>query len=193
MNKSGLRIVQDFVSADEERRLLEEIDNQEWSGRGIEPNPELQRRTQQYGCIFSYRERKIIDKKGNSIPPFCQELIKRMAVYISDKDIPDSVIINEYEAGQGIMPHIDSPKIFGKVIFSLSLLSECLMLFQKDKHTVQSSDFTVRLPRRSLLMLEDDIRYNWNHSISKDTVEFYNGEQIVRSRRVSLTFRKINP
>lgn len=35
--------------------------------------------------------------------------------------IPDQVIINEYQPGQSIAPHIDSVPCFGETIASLSL------------------------------------------------------------------------
>jgi alkylated DNA repair dioxygenase AlkB len=46
---------------------------------------------------------------------------------------PNSIIVNEYEAGQGIMPHVDAPKLFGPTITALSLLSDCVMTFQHVK------------------------------------------------------------
>jgi len=49
------------------------------------------------------------------------------------KTSPNSIIVNEYEVGQGIMPHVDAPKLFGPTITALSLLSDCVMTFQHVK------------------------------------------------------------
>ena len=45
--------------------------------------------------------------------------------------MPDQVIVNEYEPGQGIAAHVDCvPSGFSGTIASLSLLSSCTMHFQ---------------------------------------------------------------
>ena len=44
---------------------------------------------------------------------------------------------------------------------------------------------------RSLLVMTRSSRFDYKHSISKDAIEYYNGEEIIRDRRVSLTFRTI--
>ncbi|KAG0094092.1 hypothetical protein BGZ92_008502 [Podila epicladia] len=56
--------------------------------------------------------------------------------HIYDKS-PNSIIVNEYEAGQGIMPHVDAPKLFGKTITALSMLSACVMTFHHVKDASQ--------------------------------------------------------
>lgn len=44
----------------------------------------------------------------------------------------DQLIINEYQPGQGINPHIDNVKLFAEPIVSLSLGSECIMEFDRE-------------------------------------------------------------
>ena len=39
------------------------------------------------------------------------------------------MIINEYEPGQGISPHIDHPALFDNIVVSLSLSSPVIMCF----------------------------------------------------------------
>lgn len=69
----GLILIENAVSKEEEDHLIEQVNKQIWSGLGIgynntmilrikilmkhRPNPELKRRTQQYGHLFSYRYR----------------------------------------------------------------------------------------------------------------------------------------
>jgi len=43
--------------------------------------------------------------------------------------VPDQVIINEYQPGQGISPHIDCERCFGPRIFIISLGSQAVMEF----------------------------------------------------------------
>ena len=53
----GLQVIYDFVTEEEETSLIQQLDAQHWAGRGIEPNPEMKRRHQHYGGVFSYRLR----------------------------------------------------------------------------------------------------------------------------------------
>ncbi|KAG0295285.1 hypothetical protein BGZ98_001442 [Dissophora globulifera] len=53
----GLQLIYDFVSADEEAALVQQLDARPWAGKGVEPNPEMKRRHQHYGGVFSYRLR----------------------------------------------------------------------------------------------------------------------------------------
>jgi alkylated DNA repair dioxygenase AlkB len=99
-------------------------------------------------------------------------------------DVPNQVIINEYLAGQGIAAHIDCVPCFGPTISSLSLGSDCVMQFT---HGKDRCDFT--LPARSLLILKDAARYEWQHAIPARQTDRINGIRQPRRRRVSLTFR----
>ncbi|KAJ1564415.1 hypothetical protein HK096_008096, partial [Nowakowskiella sp. JEL0078] len=97
-------------------------------------------------------------------------------------------IINEYNLGQGIKSHVDSLDTFGPVVASLSLLTPCSMSFC---HVDEKSGSNIKLPPRSLIVLTEEARYKYKHGISKDEIDYANGEQIIRGRRVSLTFRTL--
>ncbi len=43
----------------------------------------------------------------------------------------DQLIVNEYQPGQGISPHIDNKTLFSDIIVSLSLGSNAVMIFEK--------------------------------------------------------------
>ncbi|KAL1932077.1 hypothetical protein VTP01DRAFT_9133 [Rhizomucor pusillus] len=184
----GLTLIEEFVTPEEEASLVEAVDQKQWAGLGIPPNPELKRRTQQYGHLFSYRYRKVLEDLG-PFPEFANPLVDRIMDMHLMPNTPNHLLVNEYNAGQGIMPHTDAPALFGPVILSLSLLSPCIMKFTHVE-TEESSD--ICLPRRSMLVMSEDCRYKYKHSISKDLVETLpNGETIERDRRVSFTFREI--
>ncbi|KAG2175522.1 hypothetical protein INT43_001169 [Umbelopsis isabellina] len=184
----GLTVIEDFVSPEEEKKLVENCDQQTWSGLGVSPNPELKRRTQQYGYLFSYQYRKVLCELG-PFPEFVTAVVARIADQELTSRPPNHLLVNEYEAGQGIMPHTDAPSIFGPVIMSLSLLSPCVMQFT---HCETGEKIDICLPRRSMLVMTDEARYNYKHSISKDLIEtLSDGTVIERSRRISFTFRTI--
>ena len=164
------------------------------------PNPEMKRRTQHYGYIFNYRHRSAAGRR--EMPSFAQRLQERVMA-LEYGDVPNSVIINEYEPGQGIMPHVDAPHVFGTCVYALSLLSSCIMRF--DGPNV----YRVVLPKRSLVVMKGEAREIYKHSIGKEIIEridlFGNegfldyddirsdGSELIvsRSRRVSLTFRRM--
>ncbi|CAO3627115.1 unnamed protein product [Mucor hiemalis] len=182
----GLIVVKEAVTQEEEKYLVQAVDKRMWSGLGIAPNPELKRRTQQYGHLFSYRYRKVLEEYG-PLPDFCDTFVDRIMDNQWMPNKPNHLLVNEYNPGQGIMPHIDAPALFGPVIMSLSLLSDCIMKF-----TLQDHSIDITLPRRSLAILTRDARYKFKHSISKDLIELTStGEEIHRDRRISFTFREI--
>jgi alkylated DNA repair dioxygenase AlkB len=67
----------------------------------------------------------------------------------------------------------------------------------KFTHKVETEKYhNIVLPRLSMLIMTDECRYDYKHEISKNTIDtgIHNGQilEIVRGRRVSLTFRYIN-
>ncbi|KAL2918697.1 hypothetical protein HK105_201531 [Polyrhizophydium stewartii] len=186
----GLRLLRDFVSEADEAALVAAVDGRPWCGRGVAPNPELRRRTQQDGFLFLYRTRTVVERLG-PLPPFVQPLVARMQAHgVFAAEPPNHLLVNEYDLGQGIMAHTDSTAIFGDTVTSLSLLSDCVMTFV-DKAT--GASVPVVLPRRSLLVMTGHARTQCTHEISKDAVETAAGAVVHRDRRISLTLRTILP
>lgn len=182
----GLIVIEDAVNEEEENELIKWANDGIWCGLGVEPNPELKRRTQQYGHLFSYRYRKVMEEYG-PLPERIDFFIDRIMKYGWMPHKPNHLLINEYEVGQGIMPHIDAPALFGTVILSLSLLSDCIMKFSNEVGSVD-----IILPRRSLVILSKDARYKYKHSISKELIDVSDtGVSIIRDKRISFTFREI--
>ncbi|KAJ2962619.1 hypothetical protein NQZ79_g2262 [Umbelopsis isabellina] len=176
----GLRVIHDFVSPEEEAKLVENCDQQTWSGLGVSPNPELKRRTQQYGHLFSYQYRI----RDGPCGPHC-----RSGAYITTAKPSTRQRVRGWTRYHATHSQIDAPSIFGPVIMSLSLLSPCVMQFT---HCETGQKFDICLPRRSLVVMTDEARYNYKHSISKDLIEtLSDGTIIERSRRISFTFRNI--
>ncbi|KAL7335265.1 hypothetical protein PS15p_200761 [Mucor circinelloides] len=182
----GLFLIEEAVTVSEEAGLIESVNKEKWSGLGIGPNPELKRRTQQYGHLFSYRYRKVLEEYG-PLPGFTDFLVDRIMDNKWMPNKPNHLLVNEYNPGQGIMPHVDAPALFGAAILSLSLLSECIMKF-----TCEDQSIDIILPRRSLAILTGDARYKFKHGISKDLIETTDsGITIERDKRISFTFREI--
>ncbi|KAI8801150.1 hypothetical protein BJ742DRAFT_40435 [Cladochytrium replicatum] len=187
----GLAVLEGYITEEEEKRLIEEIDACPWGGNGAPPNPELLRRTQHYGYLFSYRFRKTVENLG-PLPHMFSPVLSRLVSdgHFPTHQPPNSVIVNEYLQGQGIKAHKDSSEQFGEVVTSLSLLSACVISFFSMERE-DEEPHRVLLPRRSLLVMSGVARHKYKHEISKELVEFVDGVDIVRGRRVSLTFRTV--
>ncbi|KAI0340841.1 hypothetical protein BDW22DRAFT_1359676 [Trametopsis cervina] len=120
-------------------------------------------------------------------------------------------IVNFYEAGQGITPHVDLLDRFGDGIIGVSLGSGCVMQFRKveqgalsdDDHPTEHdapSGWDVFLPHGSVYVMSDEVRYGWTHGIEgrtedwvQDSAESERGRWVPRSVRVSITFRWLLP
>jgi alkylated DNA repair dioxygenase AlkB len=180
---SGLQYVHDFITQQEHQSLLEVIDASPWL-------LDLKRRVQHYGYKYDYQKRTIDPSmKVGELPAWALELGKRMFQQEIISFIPDQVIINEYEPGQGIAPHIDCEPCFESVIISMSLGSSCLMdFYSKQDIKVKKS---IRLDPSSLLVIKGESRYEWLHGIAGRKSDLINSVKQKRSRRVSLTFRKV--
>lgn len=183
MEIEGLTLINDFLTEDEEKNLIEEINRQEWMN-------DLQRRVQHYGYKYDYKS-KIISKNNyiGKLPDFCKEILIRIKENkISENDF-DQLIVNEYKPGQGISPHVDHTEFFEDGIISISLGSNCFMNFQscQDKTIIKP----ILLNRRSLICLTKDARYRWKHSIQQRKYDVIGQRKVARETRVSLTFRKV--
>jgi alkylated DNA repair dioxygenase AlkB len=178
----GLRYVADFVSAEEETELLAAIDAAPWRG-------DLKRRVQHYGYRYDYRARNVdLSMYLGELPDWARVLDDRLRERGLSDRASDQVIVNEYEPGQGIADHVDCEPCFDGVVASVSLGSACVMNFTE---TASGLVVPVVLEARSLTIMRGPSRYDWTHGIVARKTDRHDGRTIRRSRRVSLTFRKV--
>lgn len=179
---SGLNYFSNYIDEKTEEFLIQKIDSHPWLS-------DLKRRVQHYGYKYDYKARRITpDLKIGAIPDWLTGLCDELYDNKIFSKIPDQVIINEYQAGQGITPHIDCVSCFGETVASISLGSPCLMEFT---HIEIGEKITQLLEPRSLVILSDEVRYNWKHAIPQRKTDIVSGRKITRGRRVSLTFRTV--
>lgn len=115
-----------------------------------------------YGSSIPYSDNVV----SEDIPQVFQDFIKKM-----EWDC-DSVTVNEYQPGQFIDWHVDSAK-GGHVIKVVSLLSDATIRFRKRL----LDEFDLQLPRFSLLLIGEELRWDYYHSLRAD------------ERRISVVFR----
>lgn len=179
---ADLSYIPDFIDHEAEAQLLQTIDQQAWIN-------DLRRRVQHYGYRYDYKARSInADFNIGDIPPWLMPYCVKLKNDGLFHKIPDQVIINEYQAGQGIAAHIDCVPCFKEVIASLSLGSPCIMDFSNNK---TGEKIPQLLEPRSLVLLSGAARYEWKHGIASRKIDKYEGKAIARSRRISLTFRNM--
>ncbi|MGI9323501.1 MAG: alpha-ketoglutarate-dependent dioxygenase AlkB, partial [Pseudomonadales bacterium] len=158
-------------------------------------------RVQHYGWKYDYKAKKVAsDMRLGALPVPLMELANNLYTDGYVKDIPDQVIINEYEPGQGIASHTDCKPCFGDTIITISLGSGCVMEFTKEvgessgnrkKPSMSKNKTPVWLLPRSLVAMTGDARWDWCHGIPQRKSDQWGGKRYKRSRRVSLTFRKV--
>ncbi|PON65481.1 Alpha-ketoglutarate-dependent dioxygenase AlkB-like [Parasponia andersonii] len=114
--------------------------------------------TIQTGCCYNYSK----DKDGNPpgiirnaevepLPPMFKQMIKRLVRWhvLPATCIPDSCIVNIYDEGDCIPPHIDHHD-FARPFCTISFLSECDILFGPNLKILEAGEFygpgRIRLP-----------------------------------------------
>uniref|UniRef100_T1J3X4 Fe2OG dioxygenase domain-containing protein n=1 Tax=Strigamia maritima TaxID=126957 RepID=T1J3X4_STRMM len=188
----GLVVYSDFITEDEEKKLLDclKLDEDSSTNSAVLKH----RRVKHFGYEFRY-DSSTVDKENplkEQIPDVCQpflhKLLQRNLILLK----PDQLTVNRYEPGQGIPPHIDTHSSFNDEIVSLSLGSSVVMNFtDSDSHKI-----AVYVPRRSVLIMKGPSRYSWTHGIvprKTDVISLDNGGLTLHNRqtRTSFTFRSV--
>jgi len=180
---NGLSYIPNYIDDKLHDRLLEVINQQSWRG-------DLKRRVQHYGYVYNYKNRSInTDMYLGELPKFCQYFAEKFYAEGWFSAVPDQVIVNEYEPGQGIADHVDCEPCFEDTVISMSLGSACVMNFtnvQKPSTVLQQL-----LESKSIVILKEAARYDWKHGIKARKTDVIEGKRIARNTRISLTFRKV--
>lgn len=160
----GLTYLPGFITQVQHDWLVRHLDTLPWL-------PDLTRRVQHYGWKYDYRSRQVT--RLSDLPNW----LTRVCGHLSAHLVPDQVIVNDYQSGQRITPHVDA-RAFGPVIASLSLVSAATVNFGR---TASDADPRVLTAEpRSLYVLAGEARTRWYHAVPP-----------VATRRISVTFRTV--
>jgi hypothetical protein len=168
MENLGLKFFDNYISEDEEKLIILDIENFR------ENNPKL---VANYGSgnfdsiYFGDRYKKSIDDVPSSIVNIYNKIISDNLII----NIPFGIAINKYQKGQKIAAHIDKP-ISGPIVSILSLGYSSTMVFKKKN----LNDIVQELYPRSLVQMKDEIRNEWTHEILP-----------VKNTRYSIVFRSL--
>lgn len=173
---AGLTYREDFISFDEERQLLTEI-----QGLALRQSQYRQytarRRTVNYG--FSYDFTHLQSRPAPPVPEFLTPLRARAAQWVEVQ--PEQFVqalIAEYQPGTPLGWHRDVPDF--EVVVGISLAGTARLRFRPypwspDK---KSQVFALELAPRSAYILRDRARWSWQHHVPP-----------TRELRYSITFR----
>jgi alkylated DNA repair dioxygenase AlkB len=181
---SGLTYIINYVTADEQKQLLKLIDQQTWALESVESK----RRIQQHGYRYDYHNGILVAATYlGPLPAWAANIAKRIYSDRLISKLPDQLTVNEYKPGQGLTSHVDCVTCFGSMIATLSLGSSYVMEFT---HIFTGEKRELLLLPGSLLVLKEEARYDWRHSVTPRDKDVYFGQEFVRSRRVAVTFRE---
>src|SRR3954462_7156564 len=178
-NIPGLRYIADYLNPATHDRLLADVDSQPWL-------TSVDHRVQIYGYNYSHANGAAF-RIGN-LPEWARDLAARLRDDGVLPKVPDQMVANDYPPGSGIFAHIDQP-VFGNTVASVSLGSTCVMRFS---HGASGRTEELLLEPRSVLILAEDARWDWQHEIPARTADTWLDDEWPRSRRVSLTFRIVH-
>ncbi len=170
----GLIYREDFLSEFEELELITWIDAHPW-------NTEYSRRRQFYGR--SYNDPSV----ETTVPSLFQILARRLFDEGLVTSLPDHVLINDYQPGQGIAAHLDEMPHPDSQVVTISLLDSYPMEFAR---IGTEEKFEQWLARRSVAVMNGASRTDWTHEILKRKADLVQGGgRRVRGRRISVTYR----
>ncbi|CAC5378474.1 ALKBH6 [Mytilus coruscus] len=196
--------IPEFITPEEEQRLMNSV--------YAAPKPKWtqlsNRRLQNWGGLPHPK-----GMVAEDIPQWLKTYIDKIGTLgIFGDCLPNHVLVNEYEAGQGIMPHEDGP-LFYPVVSTISLGSHTFLDFYRpiSEDTQDSTSFqdryltSVLLQPRSLILVCDDMYKTFLHGIEDRTTDHVTdkvvnlsqcegisiGETLSRKTRISLTIRHV--
>ncbi|XP_019540720.3 alpha-ketoglutarate-dependent dioxygenase alkB homolog 6 [Aedes albopictus] len=151
---------------------------------------------------------------AEAMPPWLQgyvDKVNQLDGVFEDGRKANHVLVNEYLAGQGIMPHSDGP-LFHPTITTISCGSHAVLEFHEPQESADEGKTTMqRVPvtkllvePRSLLILKDDMYHKYLHSIAeveRDVIDrsvanlsrnnFQLNDVLDRTTRISFTIRHV--
>ncbi len=172
----GLIYYDNFISELEAKKLLDFFENLEFENVVIHGQA-AKRTVKHFG--YHYNFQKVSVEPGEAFPPELEGLAKKCAdiAGVDETEIVQS-LISRYPTNSTIGWHTDK-LLFGSRVFGISLLSTCLIRFQKKVGDIRYVYEKELLPR-SLYILSGEARYKWQHSIPP-----------TKGLRYSITFRTL--
>ncbi|CAG8650152.1 17417_t:CDS:2 [Acaulospora morrowiae] len=180
----GLHLSEEFISEELEETILKNIHSANtWI-------PVQHRKAMHFGHSYDYDSNQV-GAPSPEFPYYMHPLLNKLKTCYPSVPVMEQLTVQYYPIGTGIPPHIDCHSSFGEYIVAFSLGSSVIMEF---KNVKTGNVINIDLPNRSLLILSEEARYAWSHSIrARKSDQLENGQVRRRGQRISLTLRTINP
>mmetsp|Transcript_12308 Transcript_12308/g.22240 ORF Transcript_12308/g.22240 Transcript_12308/m.22240 type:complete len:227 (+) Transcript_12308:488-1168(+) len=194
----GLLYCEGFLSGEEENELVKWIDSRRWKDLG-----DGRRRVQNHGG-FPHEKGMIVSELPSFFNKVCDRLVESEVFDVDTK--PNHVLVNEYQPGTGIEAHVDGPVYEPRRAAIVSLSSPIVMNFTRLDNNEKVCD--VLLNPSSCLILKDQAYLQFKHAIQPFHEDKFDsdpcnlprnadvslaGQTIPRTRRISLTLRRVRP
>jgi alkylated DNA repair dioxygenase AlkB len=153
-----------FLTVGEEEQLLASIAQVSLSAFVFQ-GYEAKRRVASFGLDYSFDRAAL--QRGQPIPDAFRPVVEKVAyrLGLAERDF-EELLVTEYPPGSVINWHRDAPPF--DLIAGLSLASDCR--FRLRPHAVEKqtrrATISLNVERRSLYVLKDAARSEWQHSIA---------------------------
>jgi hypothetical protein len=139
---------------------------------------------QEHGAKGSF----YIEKPTTTVmPPLLAKTASRLVELGLVRVVPDYVLVNKYEAGHGIHPHVDD-SYYDDGICGVTLSHGAVLdFFHVDDET---KCYSTLLPPGAVFCMQRHARYKWKHQMRGRMFDFWDS-WIRRETRVALTFRHL--
>ena len=183
---NGIYMLTDFVTSSEEAFLLDEINKTDWV------SSQSGRFKQDYGPQANFNRKKIKTAKFTGLPAYSRFLLDRFKqrnLKIFENFDPVELCNLKYDSERAscIDPHFDDWWLWGERLITLSLLSNTFYTLTPGKEIIDlvgDCEVFVPVKRQSLIVVSDEARYKWLHSIKRSHV---------KSTRLAITLRELSP
>jgi alkylated DNA repair dioxygenase AlkB len=175
---AGFFYTDNFLSMEEEMILIEEIKDIELH-TFIFQGYQAKRKVASFGYDYSFNDRAL--HKGEPIPQQFNWLIQKVSNQLNIPSLDfTELLITEYPPGAVINWHRDAFPF--ETIAAVSLQSDCNLRLRPHEKQKQNRKALISqlVKRRSLYVLRDEVRSEWEHSITP-----------VAERRYSITLRTL--
>lgn len=166
----------EFLSKSEEEALVDEIVRlpfKQAEYKGFLAN----RRIVSYGGQYDFSAERL--QPGEPIATFLWPLRAKAAAWVGcPADDFTHALIAEYPPGSQLGWHRDVPDF--ELVVGISLLSACRMRFRRYPPRVREKSIALYIEPRSIYRLQDEARWEWQHSVPA-----------VPALRYSITFRTL--
>ncbi|KAL1209204.1 RNA demethylase ALKBH9B [Cardamine amara subsp. amara] len=195
----GLELHTEVFNAAEQKKIVDKVCQLQEQGRKGELKRAFTaqgkgRSAIQFGCCFNYRTSKAGRPPGilrhetvEPLPSLFKLIIKRLVKWhvLPPTYVPDCCVVNIYDEGDCIPPHIDS-RDFLRPFCTVSFLSECNILFGSNLKVGETGEYSggsysLPLPVGSVLVLNGNGADVARHCVPE-----------VSTKRISITFRKMD-